>query len=454
MVLKDNYLTVTALTRYIKRKLEVDHHLQEVWLRGEISNFKHHSRGHMYMTIKDEQARIQAVMFAGNNRYLKFRPESGMKVLIRGNVSVYEASGQYQLYINEMEPDGIGALYLAFEQLKDRLDQQGYFSPERKKEIPLFPKRIGVITSPTGAAVRDIITTIHRRYPMVEVVVIPVLVQGPQAAASIRTGIETANKIGGFDTLIVGRGGGSIEELWSFNEEIVAYAIYQSEIPIISAVGHETDTTISDFVSDLRAPTPTGAAELAVPSQDELKNTLRLLTKRLTYDVKRMVVSDTKQLQNLTNSYAFRYPKELARQKEQQLDQRMEALERTIKNKVSNDTNELKARIRRLSVQHPEEQVLLAEKKVSELTAQQNRRMQQVLEKHQQGLANKIDKLSLVNPLAIMKRGFALPYDTNGKLIKSIQAVKEDETITVKLTDGMVNARVLKVKENKNGGEI
>lgn len=442
------------MTRYIKRKLDLDRHLQEVWLRGEISNFKHHSRGHMYMTIKDQETRIQAVMFAGNNRSLKFYPENGMNVLIRGNVSVYEASGQYQLYIYEMEPDGIGALYLAYEQLKNKLEQRGYFSAERKKPIPLFPKRIGVITSPTGAAVRDIITTIHRRFPLVEVVVIPVQVQGASAAVSIRNGIETANRIGGFDTLIVGRGGGSIEELWSFNEENVADAIFNSRIPVISAVGHETDTTISDFVADLRAPTPTGAAELAVPSKDELKQTTLQLTQRMNIEMKRLIETETKHIQNLTNSYAFRYPKELLRQKEQQLDQRIEVLGRTFQNGIQNKTLIFESLLRRLNMQHPKEQVTQAAKKLFELKDKNERYMKRIVDGNNRELRSLIDKLSLVNPLEIMKRGFALPYNQEGELIKSVGQVREKDTISIKLTDGKIKAEVLKIKENPDDEEI
>lgn len=449
-MLKDKYLTVTALTRYIKRKLDLDPHLQEIWLRGEISNFTHHSRGHMYMTIKDENSRIQAVMFAGNNRYLKFYPENGMKVLIRGNVSVYEPNGQYQLYIHEMEPDGIGALYLAFEQLKEKLEKQGYFAPERKKPIPAFPKRIGIITSPTGAAVRDIITTIKRRYPVVDLVVIPVLVQGERAAQSIARGIEIANRIGQFDTLIVGRGGGSIEELWSFNEEIVAKAIYQSKIPIISAVGHETDTTISDFVADLRAPTPTGAAELAVPSQEELKNTISQLNQRLNLSVKQVVTAEAKRLKTLMNSYAFRYPSELVKLKEQQLDQKIEVLDRMLETKVQQSTTVHESLTKRLLLQHPKERIVQLEKQLVELTEAGRRSMERILERNERELVNVIDKLSLVNPLEIMKRGFALPYDSKGHLIKSVKHVKEEDLMMINLTDGMIEAEVLKVKENRN----
>lgn len=449
--MRDNYLTVTALTRYIKRKIDIDSNLQNIWLKGEISNFKHHSRGHMYLTIKDEQSRIQAVMFAGNNRNLKFMPENGMKVIIRGNISVYEANGQYQLYINEMEPDGLGALYLAYEQLKEKLLQQGYFDSTHKKQIPLFPEKIGVITSPTGAAVRDIITTIKRRYPIVEVVVIPALVQGPNAANSIKDSIEIANEIGGFDTLIIGRGGGSIEELWSFNEEIVAKAIYQSDIPIISAVGHETDTTISDFVADLRAPTPTGAAELAVPSQVELRNQINQLKQRLSREMQSEIEMQQRQLKNINASYAFRYPGELLKQKEQELDNKLENLQRNMQLQLKERQSEFQVAFNRLELQHPHQQVEQASNSLVELSGKHQRVMNRIIERHQLNLANNIDKLSLVNPLEILKRGFALPYNHTGDLIKSVQNIEEKDEIIVKLNDGDLNCRVLTVKENLNG---
>lgn len=451
--MKDKYLTVTALTRYIKRKIDLDSNLQNIWLKGEISNFKHHSRGHMYLTIKDEHSRIQAVMFAGNNRHLKFIPENGMNVFIRGNISVYEANGQYQLYINEMEPDGLGALYLAYEQLKEKLLKLGYFDPKHKKSIPLYPERIGVITSPTGAAVRDIITTIKRRYPIVEIVIIPVLVQGPNAPASIANAISHSNMIGGFDTLIVGRGGGSIEELWSFNEEIVATAIYRSEIPIISAVGHETDTTISDFVSDLRAPTPTGAAELAVPSQLELKNQIIQYKQRLSREMELRLDFYKRQLKNLNSSYAFRYPKELLKQKEQELDQQLENLERRIQQKLKDKKSEFQVAYNRLQLQHPKQQMEQASKALKELTRNHQQIMSQIVDKHQLNVANLIEKLSLVNPLEIMKRGFALPYNDSGELLKSVQKVKQKEKITVKLNDGDLSCQVLTIKENLNEGK-
>src|SRR5690625_3702303 len=305
------YLTVTALTKYIKRKMETDPHLRNIWMKGEISNFNHHSRGHMYMTIKDHQTRIRGVMFASNNRRLRFIPEDGMNVLIRGEVGVFEPYGQYQLYIQHMEPDGLGSLYLAFEQLKEKLSKKGYFDIVHKKKIPSFPKHIGVITSPTGAAVRDIITTIKRRFPIAQLTVIPAIVQGELGPHSIIKAIERANKKAIFDVLIIGRGGGSIEELWCFNDENVAMAIFHSNIPIISAVGHETDQTICDFVADYRAPTPTGAAEIAVPSQADLIDKMSSQRRSLNHMMKTKLKSYQNHLNRLKQSYAFRYPDHL-----------------------------------------------------------------------------------------------------------------------------------------------
>lgn len=448
--MSNQYLTVSALTKYIKRKIDTDQHLRDIWLKGEISNFKHHSRGHMYMTIKDNNASIKAVMFAGNNRYLRFKPEDGMSVLIRGEISVYEVQGQYQLYISKMEPDGVGSLYLAFEQLKEKLQKKGYFDPGHKKAIPLYPKHIGVITSPTGAAVRDIITTIKRRYPIVQITVIPVLVQGPYAKESIKNAIEQANEIGSFDTLIVGRGGGSIEELWSFNEEIVAEAIYHSKIPIISAVGHETDVTISDYVADLRAPTPTGAAELAVLSQIELKEKIIKLRQSLKREVTYSITESQNQLNRLKNSYAFRYPEQLLRQKEQQLDQFEERMERQMTTFLKEKSQSVKGLYQRMASNHPNRQLEIAAKNLEEKVKLHNKYMSIILENNYQHISKLMDKLSLLNPLEIMKRGFAIPFSDNGELIKSANQVQKDEKITVRLQDGNLNCQVLEKEESNS----
>ncbi len=427
--------------------MDTDPHLREVWLRGEISNFKHHSRGHMYLTIKDDRSRIQAVMFAGNNRFLKFTPENGMNVLIKGEVSVFEVYGQYQLYIQHMEPDGIGALYVAYEQLKEKLQKKGFFDQAYKKSIPLLPQKIGIITSPTGAAIRDIITTIKRRYPIVEMIVLPVLVQGEAAANSIKQAIETANKVGNFDLLIVARGGGSIEELWSFNEEIVAEAIFHSNIPIISAVGHETDTTISDYVADLRAPTPTGAAELAVPSSSELKDRILTLKRILTKDMRQKIKQQRQLLIKLQQSYAFRYPGQLLKQKEQELDRRVEQLQKAMVHKVTKKRQYYQHVHVRLATQHPGKQLERAKLQLQQLAKRHSFAMKQVQTSKREVLYKQVDKLSLLNPLEIMKRGFSIAYSPSDKIIKSIEHVHPEDIISLRVMDGLITCHVKEVEE-------
>ncbi len=275
-------LSVSQLNRYVKSIIEQDINLQTVFVQGEISNFtNHYKTGHFYMTIKDEYSSIKAVMFKSANMRLKFMPENAMSVIIRGRVAVFERDGQYQLYIDDMQPDGTGALSLAFEQLKQKLAKEGLFDVGKKKPIPVYPKKVGVVTSPTGAAIRDIINVISRRFPLAEIVLCPVAVQGEYAAPQIKNAIELFNECKAADVLIVGRGGGSVEELWAFNEEIVARAVAASEIPVISAVGHETDFTICDFVSDLRAPTPSAAAELAVPDSFQQREMISSFSRRI-----------------------------------------------------------------------------------------------------------------------------------------------------------------------------
>ena len=269
------YLSVTALTKYIKYKFDNDVHLKNVLLKGEISNFKHHSRGHFYFTLKDDKAQISAIMFASNSQNVVFKPENGMSILVEGYLTVYEASGQYQIYVKKMDEDGVGSLHVAYEQLKKKLQEEGLFDQKHKQAIPKFPATIAVLTSPTGAAVKDIINIVNRRYPIAKIIVYPTLVQGEFAKDNIVNNLKQVNKHGKEDVIILGRGGGSIEDLWPFNEEAVAYEIFKSIIPIISSVGHETDFTIADFVADLRAPTPSGGAELAVPDQYELFNYLK-----------------------------------------------------------------------------------------------------------------------------------------------------------------------------------
>lgn len=444
---EQQYLSVSALTKYIKRKFDADPHLQNVYIRGEISNFKQHTSGHMYFTLKDEKARILAVMFAAQTRGMKFVPENGMKVLICGDVSVYEASGQYQVYVKKMSVDGIGDLYLAYEQLKKKLAEKGMFSELYKKKIPPFPNSIGVITSPTGAALRDILTTIKRRYPIAKVIIYPALVQGINAAKSIALAISQANERREVDVLIVGRGGGSIEELWAFNEEIVAESIYDSDIPIISAVGHETDFTIADFVADLRAPTPTGAAELAVPHINEVLE--RLLNRRnlLTRSIQKKIHDKTNHLSRLEKSYAFRYPHKMYEQKLEQLDRTMELLQKNSQRyfiKKKDAVEQIDAILLR---QHPEQTIQESREAWKQQEKNINRAMLAIYKQKAQSFVHLTATLSAVNPLKIMERGYGLIFGEDDTLIKSTKQVSKGDSISVSVKDGILECEIIDIKE-------
>ncbi|MED3571696.1 exodeoxyribonuclease VII large subunit [Cytobacillus praedii] len=441
------YLSVNALTKYIKRKFDADPHLQDVMVKGEISNFKQHSSGHMYFTLKDEKARILAVMFSRYNQTMKFSPENGMRVLIRGDLTVYEPSGQYQIYIKEIQPDGIGDLYLAFEQLKGKLEKEGLFSTEYKKPIPKFPTTVGVITSPTGAAIRDIITTIKRRYPVANILIFPALVQGGQAAPSIVKAIQMANSRDEADVLIIGRGGGSIEELWAFNEESVAKSIFHSRIPIISAVGHETDFTIADFVADLRAPTPTGAAELAVPHIDDLAERILSRQSRMIRALKEQLTLQNERLTRIQKSYAFRYPHKLYEQKLEQVDKWTEQLQRGSKKLFNLKAEEWISLQKRLKRSHPNERIEEAKQQQEKVQKNLNRAIAAIFAAKEKDFSHMLTTLEALSPLKIMDRGYSLVYSDEGKLIKTVKQVKQDEQIKVKVPDGAIHCVVTDIEE-------
>lgn len=394
--MEDKYLTVTQLNKYIKYKFDNDKNLNTVFLKGEISNFKNHTTGHLYFTIKDENSRILAIMFRSNTHKLKFTPMDGSKVLVVGKVSCYEANGAYQIYVTDMIEDGVGNLYLEFEKLKKELAKKGYFDPSIKKPIPKFPKKIGVITAKTGAAIKDIITTINRRYKLADIYLFPCLVQGENAKEDIVKNLKIADQYG-LDVIIVGRGGGSIEDLWGFNEEIVADAIYNCKTPIISAVGHEIDFTISDFVADLRAPTPTAAAELAVPSTIELIDNIKQLEIRLIKSMKNILNIKEEKLEALKNSYILKNPMNLYEAKIQKLDN---LIEKTIL--ITNN--------------------ILKDKKHSYL--------------------NIINKLETLNPLLTIQRGYAIIKKDN-KVLSSVKSIKKDDQIKIEINDGYINSKVI-----------
>ncbi|WP_209123093.1 exodeoxyribonuclease VII large subunit [Alkalihalobacillus sp. BA299] len=443
----ETILSVTEVTRYIKRRFESDDILQNVWIRGELSNFKHHNRGHMYFTIKDEQSRMQAVMFAGNNRFLKFKPEDGMKVLIRGEVTVYEAYGQYQLYAREMQPDGVGSLYMAYEQLKEKLEREGLFSLHLKKPLPAYAMRIAIATSPTGAAIRDIITTIKRRFPVARITILPVLVQGEGAAPSIVKAIRQANAGNMFDLLIVGRGGGSIEELWAFNEEVVARAIYESALPIISAVGHETDFTIADFVADIRAATPTAAAELAVPELKELVKSIDLQKLRLRRALMEKIVREKQRLQRLQKSYAFRYPQQLVHQKEQELDRLYDRLEREMRRFLEKRTQQINQLTKDIMRNHPKGKLVESKQQSLFLREQLLRNMRWLLKEKQNQFQQQMQTLEVLSPLRMMDRGYSLAFNEMNKLVKSTDDVNANDQVQIRVMDGTIKCQVLDTKE-------
>ena len=393
-------LSVSQLNRYIKMNFDADENLANIFISGEISNFTNHYRtGHLYFTLKDDSAAVRAVMFNSYAKRLKFMPEDGMKVIARGRVSVYEASGQYQLYVDDMQPDGVGALNLAYEQLKEKLQKEGLFSELHKKPLPPYPEKVGVITSPTGAAVRDIINVLGRRFPYAEIVFCPVLVQGDGAHLQLTDAVNLFNSERAADVIIIGRGGGSIEDLWEFNDEGLARAVYNSEIPVISAVGHETDFTICDFVADMRAPTPSAAAELAVPDANELQYALSALKNRMFLNVSSGIADRRSRLEYLTSKGALKSPDEMLSNRSQRLDTAFSKMLSSYENRIGGKKVEF----------------------ISAATA-----------------------LSKLDPMSVLMRGFAFVSDKNGKNVYSSQALAKGDKINVRFHDG---SAVCEVKE-------
>ena len=390
-------LSVSQLNFYIKSLIENDPKLNIVFLTGEISNLTDHYRsGHIYLSLKDEKSVIRAVMFAGNARNLRFKPVDGMKVICRGRVALYEPNGQYQLYIEDMQPDGIGALTLAYEQLKKTLSEKGIFDSERKKPLPKFPKTVGVVTSPTGAAVQDILNILYRRFPCINVVMCPVLVQGENAPAQLVRAVKTLDEHNACDVIIIGRGGGSIEDLWAFNSEELAYAIYDCKIPVISAVGHETDFTICDFASDMRAPTPSAAAELAVPDKEEL---LSYYSSQLHY------------VSSLTDL------------------------------KIRQGNNIIADFRRRLSLVSPKAKIIDSEKKIDFLNNSLHKRITEIYNLKSNAVSNIASKLEGLNPLSVLARGYSIA-EKDGKVISSKTQLEKDDEFTLEFSDGKIKAKV------------
>lgn len=425
--MNDKYLSISAITRYLKSRFDTDSNLSQVFLKGEISNFKAHTTGHFYFSLKDENCKINAIMFRSNASKVPFKPVDGMKVLVTGRISIYESMGSYQIYVDEMLEDGVGNLYVAFEELKKKLSKEGLFDQAHKKPIPKIPRRVGIITASTGAAIRDIITTIKRRFPICETILFPTLVQGENAKDDIVKNINKAKEYD-LDVLIVGRGGGSIEDLWPFNEEIVARAIYDCDIPTISAVGHEIDFTISDFVADLRAPTPTAAAELAVPNMVDLKSHIDSLVIRLNESIHKKVNYQKLYLDSIKNSFVIKNPMIMFDSKRQNLDLLEDRLNETIKRSIQEKKENLNNLKNNYILSNPK--MLYKEKQIN--------------------LDNIIDKLNILNPLNVLKRGYSITY-LEDKAVKSINQITKKDDISVKITDGLIKAKVIDIKEDNDG---
>ncbi len=419
-VMEEEYISVSQLTDYIRKLINSDSRLKQVYVRGEISNFKRYSSGHCYFSLKDEGSVIPGVMFYGFASKLKFEPKNGMKVLVRGYVDVYKSRGNYQLYAQRIIEDGLGELHIAFEQLKKELESKGYFEDDLKKPIPKFPKRIGVVTAATGAAIRDIVTTIKRRWPLCEIILFPSLVQGSLAANNIVRQIFVADNEFELDTLILGRGGGNIEDLWAFNERIVAKAILACETPVISAVGHEIDWTIADYVADIRAATPTAAAEIAVPDIREISSKVDDLDSRASNVMAKQLNDNLEKFERIKNRPLFKNPHMIHERRGMDLD--------FIKGRLVSSSKEM----------IHSNQMRLSKVKSSNVFMNP----QSILDEKTITLSRNIDKLKVLNPLLTIQRGYAVAR-SKGKVVSYAKDLKKDEELELEFKDGKVNTRVL-----------
>jgi len=445
--MNNDYLSISEINKIIKYTIESNSELNNVFLRGEVSNIKYHSRGHLYFSLKDENSKINAVMF-NYSRYLNFNPKDGDLVLVHGRISVYEASGSYQIYVDSLEMDGIGNLYFLFEELKKKLSKEGLFDKEHKKKIKRVPRKIGVITAPTGAAVRDIISTINKRFPLTQIYLFPTLVQGENAAENIVRMIKLANTFDDIDTIILGRGGGSIEDLWAFNEEIVARAIYESEIPIISGVGHEIDFTISDFVADLRAPTPTGAALMATPDIEEVKRYFLSARERCNNSMDNKLYTYNQLLNKFKTNYILNNPIRLYEMKEQKIDVLYDRLNNYIKSYINNYISLIDKYKSNYILNNPN--VLYENKLISISNMKSNliKNINKILNDN----INKINtiklKIDLLNPSNILDKGYSLVYK-NGVVVSDISNIDVSDNIDIIVKNGKINAEVKGVNNEK-----
>ena len=441
--MSEEYVTVSALTKYIKYKFDKDPHLGRVYLTGEISNFRLRPT-HQYFSLKDENAIISATMFQSAFKKIQFRPEEGMKVLVIGKVSVFEKSGQYQINIEHMEPDGVGALYLAYEQLKKKLEAEGLFSLP-KKPIPQFPKKIAILTSESGAVIQDIQTTVARRFPIVQLVLYPTVVQGVHAVNSILKNLDLVEQED-YDVVIIGRGGGSIEDLWAFNEEPVVRRVAELSIPVISSVGHETDTTLIDFVSDMRAATPTAAAEIATPVLMEIHQQLRNLQTRLEQALSRQLQIKRERMQALSNASIFQNPERIYQVYQQRVDQLEMRLQQMMQQSVQHKRQQLLKNQHRLELGSPSRRVQTEKQALQYLAKRLEQAQGQLMKDKKQQFQRAIQQLDLLSPLKIMNRGYGI-LQQEETIIKSVDQLEVEQELTIQLVDGTVRSKVTSVEK-------
>lgn len=440
----DKYLSVTAITKYIKYKFDQDPHLLNVFIKGEISNFKRHSSGHLYFALKDDKGVLSAMMFKSSANQLSFNPKEGDQVLVEGRIGVYESRGAYQIYVQSMQLDGVGLLYEKFETLKKELAEKGYFDQEHKLSIPKYPKKIAVLTASTGAAIRDICSTLDKRYPLAEQVLMSTLVQGKGAKDNIINNIKEADSMG-VDVIIVGRGGGSIEDLWSFNEREVVEAIYHCKTPVISAVGHETDTTLSDFVSDVRAATPTQAAVIATPDINALYQLISNARQYLTKHITQTIQQDKHKLKQLSSYYKLKTPSLLYDQETQKLDELQKQLSRNLEQTVTRNNHKLDILQNKLRITTIYNKTFQFRQDFNRLNMLQTQLVNRIISQKKQVLTNKLAQLDALSPTQIMLRGYSI-IEKNDKIITSKNDLKIDDDITINLKDGKINANVKEIR--------
>ncbi|MEB6293922.1 exodeoxyribonuclease VII large subunit [Mammaliicoccus sciuri] len=440
----DKYLSVTAITKYIKYKFDQDPHLLNVFIKGEISNFKRHSSGHLYFALKDDKGVLSAMMFKSSANQLSFNPKEGDQVLVEGRIGVYESRGAYQIYVQSMQLDGVGLLYEKFEALKKELAEKGYFDQEHKLSIPKYPKKIAVLTASTGSAIRDICSTLDKRYPLAEQVLMSTLVQGKGAKDNIINNIKEADSMG-VDVIIVGRGGGSIEDLWSFNEREVVEAIYHCKTPVISAVGHETDTTLSDFVSDVRAATPTQAAVIATPDINALYQLISNARQYLTKHITQTIQQDKHKLKQLSSYYKLKTPSLLYDQETQKLDELQKQLSRNLEQTVTRNNHKLDILQNKLRITTIYNKTFQFRQDFNRLNMLQTQLVNRIISQKKQVLTSKLAQLDALSPTQIMLRGYSI-IEKNDKIITSKNDLKIDDDITINLKDGKINANVKEIR--------